>query len=208
MLGKIEGRSRRGRQRLRWLDGITNLDGPGLCCFMRVSTSSIIAPARAAPLFVPPKINTQVLQSKCTHVKWYFADSSQFAPGSLFSCSVMSDSFQPHGLQHPSTPFPSPTPRACSKSCLSSWWCHPTISTSVSPFSFCLQSFPASGSFPMSRLFTSGSQSFGASASASDPPRNIQDWFPLGLTGWISLKSKGLSSLLQHHSSKASILWC
>ena len=102
-------------------------------------------------------------------------------------------------------PCPSPTPRACSNSCPSSQWCHPTISSSVIPFSSCLQSFPASGSFPMSRLFASGGQSIGVSASASVLPMNIQDWFPLGLTGWISLQSKGLSRVFQHHSSEALI---
>ena len=85
-------------------------------------------------------------------------------------------------------------------------WCHPTISSSVFPFSSCLQSLPASGSFPMSQFFASGGQGIGASASASVLPMNIQEWFPLGWTGWISLQSKGLSSFLQHHSSKASIL--
>ena len=84
-----------------------------------------------------------------------------------FSCSVMSDSWRPHGLQHARFPCPSPTPRACSNSCPSSQWCHPTISSSVIPFSFCLQSFPASGSFPMSQLFALGGQSIGISASAS-----------------------------------------
>ena len=88
---------------------------------------------------------------------------------------------------------PSPTPRVCSNSCPLSQWCHPTISSSVVPFSSCLQSFPVSGSFPMSWLFESGRQSTGASGSASVLPMNIQDWFPLGLTGWISLQSKGLS---------------
>ena len=97
-------------------------------------------------------------------------------------------------------------PRACSNSCPSSRWCHPTISSSVVPFSSCFQSFPASGSFLRSQFFTSGGQSIGASASVL--PMNIQDWFPLGWTGWISLQSKGLSSLFQHHGSKASILWC
>ena len=100
---------------------------------------------------------------------------------------------QPHGLQHARLPCPSPSPRACSNSCPSSQWCHPTISSSVAPFSFCLQSFPASGSFPMSRLFASSGQSIAASASASVFPMNIQDWFPLGLTCSISLQSKGLS---------------
>ena len=89
-----------------------------------------------------------------------------------------------------------------------SWWCHPTISSSFVPFFSCFHSFPTSGSFLMNLLYASGGQSIGASASASVLPRNIQDWFPLGLTGLISLQSKGLSSLLQHHSSKASVLQC
>ena len=104
----------------------------------------------------------------------------------------MSDSLQPHGLQHARLPCPSPTLRACSNSCPLSWWCHPTISSSVVHFS-CLQSFPASGSFQMSPFFPSGGQSIGVSASALVLPMNIQDWFPLGWTGWISLQSKGLS---------------
>ena len=112
----------------------------------------------------------------------------------LFSCSVMSDSLQPNGLQHTRLPCPSLSPRVCSNSCPSSWWCHPTISSSVNPFS-CLPSFPASGSFLMSRFFASGSQILGASASASVLPMNIQGWFPLGLTGLISLLSKGLEKV-------------
>ena len=125
-----------------------------------------------------------------------------------FSCSVVSNSLQPHGLQHTRLSYSSPTPRACSNSCPSSQWCHPTISPSVILFSSCLQSFPASGSFPMSWLFTSGGQSIGDSASASVLPMNIQDWseVTLELTGWIFLLSKGLKSLVQHHNSKASIL--
>ena len=111
-----------------------------------------------------------------------------------FTCSVVSDSSWPHGLQHARIPCPSPTPGAYSDSCALSWWCHPTMSSSVVPFSSCLQSFPASGSFPMSQFFTSGDQNIGASASASVLPVNIQDWFRLGWTGWISLLSKGLSS--------------
>ena len=118
----------------------------------------------------------------------------------------LSNSLWSHGLQHPRLPYPSPTPGACSNSCLLSRWCHPTMS-SVIPFSSCLQSFPVSVSFPVSQFFASGGQSIGVSASASVLPMNIQDWFPLGLTSWISLKYKGLSSLLQHHSSKPSILW-
>ena len=101
-----------------------------------------------------------------------------------FSHSDMSNSLWPHELQQARLPCPSPTPGACSNSCPPSWWYHPTISSSVVPFSSCLQSFPASGSFPMSWLFTSGGQSIGASASASVFPMNILDWFPLGLTGW------------------------
>ena len=108
-----------------------------------------------------------------------------------FSCSVVSDSLQPHGLQHARFPCPSPTPGVCSNSCPSSWWCHPTIPSSVVPFSSCLQSFPASGSYQMSHFFSSGGQSIGASASVL--PMNIQDWFPWGLTGWIFLQSKGLA---------------
>ena len=95
-------------------------------------------------------------------------------------------------------PCPSPSPRACSNSCPSSQWCHPTISFSVIPFSSCLQSFPASGSFPMSQFFTTGGQSIGVSASASVLPMNIQDWFPLGLTGVISLQSTGLSRVFSN----------
>ena len=110
-----------------------------------------------------------------------------------FSYSVMSDSLLPHELQHARPPCPLPTPGVYSNSCPLSWWCHPTISSSVVPFSSHLQSFPASGSFPTSRLFTSGSQSIGASASWSVLPMHIQSWFPLGLTGLISLQSKGLS---------------
>ena len=107
----------------------------------------------------------------------------------LFSRSVVSDSLWPCGPQHASLPCPSPTPGACSDSCPLSQWCHPTISSSVIPFSSCLQSFPASASFPMSQFFPSGGQSIGASVL----PMNIQDWFPLGWTGWISLQSKGVS---------------
>ena len=101
-------------------------------------------------------------------------------------------SLRPHGLQHARLPCPSPVPRAYSNSCLSSQWCHPTTSSSVNPFSSCLQFFPASGSFSLSQFFAAGGQSIEVSASASVLPMNIQDWFPLGLTGLISLQSKGL----------------
>ena len=109
-----------------------------------------------------------------------------------FSCSVMSNSLRPHGIQHARLHSPSPTPRACSNSCQSSWWCDPTISSSVISSS-CLQSFPGSGYFLASQPFASGGQSIEATASTSVLPMNIQDWFPLGLTGLISLQSKGLS---------------
>ena len=134
ILGKIEIRRRRGQQRMRWLDGIT--------------------------------------------------DSMDMLS---FSRSVMSNSVRSHGLQHARLPCPSPSPGACSNSCPLNRWYHPTISSSVIPFSSCPQTFQASGSFLMSRLFTSGGQSIGASTSVL--PMNIQDWFPLGLTGLISLQS-------------------
>ena len=110
-----------------------------------------------------------------------------------FSHSLMSDSLRLHGLQHARPPCPSPAPGVYSNSCPLNWWCYPTISSSVSPFSSCLLSFPASGSFQMSQLFALGGQSIGISASASFLPMNIQDWSPLGWTSWISLQSKGLS---------------
>ena len=125
-----------------------------------------------------------------------------------FSRSVISDAFRPHGLQHTRPPCLLATPSVYLNLCPLSQWCHPTISSSVVPFSCCLQSFPASGSFPMSQFFTSGGQSTGISASTSVLPMNTQDWSILGWTDWISLQSKGLKSLLQHQSLKASVLWC
>ena len=116
-----------------------------------------------------------------------------FQSVSQFSHSVVSDSLRPHESQHTRPPCPSPTPRVYSNSCPSSRWCHPIISCSVFPLSSWPQSFPASGSCPISRLFTLGGQSIRASASASVLPVNIQDWFPLGMTGVISLLSEGLS---------------
>ena len=110
----------------------------------------------------------------------------------LFIHLVMSNSLRPQELQHTRLPCPSPSPGACSNSCPLSQWSHPAILSSVVPFSSCLQSFPASGSFPVSQLFTSGDQSIEASASASVLPMNIQDCFPLGWIGWISLQSKRL----------------
>ena len=133
-----------------------------------------------------------------------------FRPLWLFSHPVVSDSLQPHELQHTRLPCPSPSPGVCSHSCPFSRWCHPTISSSVACFS-CLQSFPASGSFPMSWLFESAGQSTGASASASVLPMNIQGWFPLGLTGLISLLSKGLSRIFSStkvHLTPKSVIIC
>ena len=132
-----------------------------------------------------------------------------------FSHSVVSDSLWPHRLQHARLPCPSLSPRVCSNSCPLSWWWHPTISSSVTPFSSCPQSFLASVSFLVSQLFTSGGQIIGVSASASVLPMYIQSWFPLGLTGLISLLSKGLSRVfssttVQKHQffSAQRSLWC
>ena len=119
----------------------------------------------------------------------------------------MSDSLWPQEPQHARPPCPSPTPGVYTNPCPLTQWCHPTISSSVIPFSSCPQSFPALGSFQISQLSASGGQSIGVSSSTSVLPMNTQDWSPLGWTGWISLQSKGLSSLFQHYSSKALILW-
>ena len=115
-----------------------------------------------------------------------------------FSCSVVSDSSRPHESQRARPPCPAPTPGVHSNSCPLSRWCHPAISSSIIPFSSCPQSLPASGSFPMSQLFTWGGQSIGVSASASVLPMNTQDWSPLGWTGWISFQSKGLSRVFSN----------
>ena len=125
----------------------------------------------------------------------YFLFSSvQFSSVQLLSCLTL----RPHGLQHTSLSCQSPIPGAYSNSCPLTRWCRPTISSSVIPFSSCLQSFPASGSFQMSQFFVSGGQSIGVSASISVLPMNIQDWFPLGWNGWISLQSKGLSRVFSN----------
>ena len=121
-----------------------------------------------------------------------------FSQSVQFSHSVMSDSLRPHGLQHARPSCPSPALRVYSNSCPLSQWCHPLISSSVGPFASRLQSFPASGSFLVSQFFASGGQSIGVSVSASVLPMNIQDWSPLGWTGWISLRSKGLSRVFSN----------
>ena len=125
-----------------------------------------------------------------------------------FSCSVVSNSLRPHEPQHARPPCPSPTPRVYSNSCPLSGWCHPTISSSVIPFSSCPQSFPASGSFQMSQLFSSGGQSIGVSASASVLSTNTQDWSPLGWTGWISLQSKGRSRVFSNTTVQKHQFFC
>ena len=135
------------------------------------------------------------------HILKHFAISMSqelFYYSVQFSRSVVSDSLRPHELQHARPPCPSLTPRVHPNPCPLSRWCHPTISSSVIPFSSCLQSFPASGSFQMSQPSTSGGQSIGVSASASVLPMNTQDWSPLGWTGWISLQPKGLSRVFSN----------
>ena len=134
------------------------------------------------------------------YIHWYL-----FFQILQFSCSVVSNSLRPHESQHARPTYPSPTPRVYPNPWPLSQWCHPAISSSVVPFSSCLQSFPAAGSFPIIRLFATCGQSIGISASASVLPMNIKDLFPLGLTDLVSLLWV-LKSLLQHHTSKASIL--
>ena len=136
--------------------------------------------------------NSEIIWVKSEVNKYTWLSSVQF------SHSVVSDSLRPHGLQHARPPCLSPTPRVHPNPCPSSWWCHPNISFSVIPLSLCPQSLPASGSFPMSQLFPSGSQHIGVSASTSVLPMNTQEWSPLGWTGWISLQSKGLSRVFSN----------
>ena len=150
------------------------------------------------PVFLPGKSHGQ--RSLAGYSLWDANSRTQLSDWAhwtymlllLFSCKVVSDSLQPHELQHARLPCPSLSPGICSNSCPLSRWCHPIILSSVVPFSSCPQSFPASGSFPMSWLFSSGGQSIGGSALASVLPLNIQGWFPLGLTGLISLPSRRL----------------
>ena len=141
------------------------------------------------------------------HLIWHSQSVTRFWLSVRFSHSVVSDSWWPHGLQHARLPCPSPTPRDCLNSYPWSHWCHPTISSSVIPLSSCLQSFPASGSFPVSQFLTSGGQSIEVSASASVLPMNIQDWFPLGWTGLISLQSKGLSRVFSNTTVQKHQFW-
>ena len=135
-----------------------------------------------------------------THLLWKF----QFQ----FSYSVLSNCLQPHELQHARPPCPSPTPRVYPNSRPLSRWCHLTISSSVIPFFSCLQSFPASGSFPMNQLFASDGQNIGVTASTSVLPMNTQDWFPLGWTAWISWQSKGLSRVFSNTTIQKHQFFC
>ena len=171
------------------------------CLFKSPGTSMIPDSQVCCSLKKKKKKKKRLWTSSLKHSLFSAISTSQF------SCSVMSDSLQPHGLQHARPSCPSPTPRVYSNSCPSTQWCHPTISTSVIPFSSSRQSFPESGSFLMSHFFTSGGQSIGASASTSVLPMTIRlisfkmEWLDL-------LAVQGtLKSLLQHHSLKASILW-
>ena len=147
-------------------------------------------------LHLPNPMTSLTNESCCSQL----SKESTLSPSKEFSSvhSVVSDSLQPHGLQHARPPCSSPAPGVYPNSCPLSQWCHQTISSSVVPFSSCLQSFPASGSFQMSQFFPSGGQSIGVSASASVLPMNTQDWSPLGWTGWISLQSKGLSRVFSN----------
>ena len=147
----------------------------------------IIWPGKYTHWYLPKWVEKVSPHKSCTQIFLAALLISQF------SCSVVSNSLQLHGMQHARPPCPSPTPRVYSNSCPLRQWCHPTISSSFVPFSSHLQSFPASGFFQMSQFFTSGGQSIGVSASTSALPVNMQDWFPLGWKGWISLQSKGLS---------------
>ena len=163
----------------------------GARSFQFSSVFFCLLPWPQASLHAPPQIESEICSS--------FGSDAPVSISSLqFSRSAVSDSLWPHGLQHARPPCSSPTPRIYSNSCPLSRWCHPTISSSVVPFSSCLQSFPKSGSFQMSQLFASGGQNIGVSASTSVLPMNTQDWFPLGWTGWISLQSKGLSRVFSN----------
>ena len=172
------------------------------------SMSSHTIPLECCPRILPWNdikitVDSQFVKSMFLKFGIPFADMHTSTYTSTFSsvqfiCSVVSNSLWLHGLQHARPLCPSPTPEVYSNSCLLSRWCHPTISSSVIPFFSHLQSFPGSGSFQMSQLFTSGGQSIGVSASASVLPMNIQDWSPLGWTSWISLQSKGLSRVFSN----------
>ena len=160
------------------------------------------------------KLNTNDSYLPAQHYKMLKPLNYEFWMGEFycmwiqFSRSVVSNSLQPHGLQHARPTCPSPTPGAYSNSCSSSQWCHPPVSSSVIPFSSCLQSFPASGSFPVNQFFPSCGQSIGVSASTSVLPMSTQDWSPLAWTGWISLQSKGLSRVFSNSTVQKRQFFC
>ena len=145
-------------------------------------------------------------RNKCLLISWLQSPSAVIFSSVHFSCSVVSDSAT-HEPQHTRPPSPSPTPGAYPNPCPLSWWCHPTISSSVFPF-FCPQSFPTSGFFQISQLFASGGQSIRVSASTSVLPMNTQDWPPLGWTGWISLQPKGLSRVFSNTTLQKHQFFC
>ena len=155
-------------------------------------------------IFSKLSIDSMLSQQKSHYVCLFFSSSGSVQ----FSCSVMSVSLRPREPQHARPPCPSPTPGVHLNPCPLSRWCHPTISSSVIPFSSCPQSFPASGSFPMSQLFASGGQSIGVSASTSVLPMNSQDWSPLGWTSWICLQSKGLSRVFSNTTVQKHQFFC
>ena len=181
--------SNAGLLQCRWLlYHLSHLESPGILEW-------VAYPFRGSS---PPRSQTRVSHTASgVFTSWAIREAQNKASGQ-FSCSVVSDSLQPHELKHARSPCPSPTPGVYSNSCPSSRWCHPAILSSVIPFSSCPQSLPASGSFLMSQLFASGGKSIGVSASASILPMNTQDLPPSGWTGWISLKSKGLSRVFSN----------